>query len=156
MLNINYGVEITFAISMSLKTPQFNDACFIPITYLWYISIDHFNLSFTSLYVARSMWDQVKKAYKEQEDDIHSRLMKQNYEFIPQWWFYLVLFSMVNLAILTCQVNEQVQLSCWGFLIIFAMVSILLLPNAVLISTTANSVRWIYHFLFRLTWWSFI
>ena len=102
--------------------------------------------------LARSMWDQVKKAYKEQEDDIHSRLMKQNYEFIPQWWFYLVLFSMVNLAILTCQVNEQVQLSCWGFLIIFAMVSILLLPNAVLISTTANSVRWIYHFLFRLTW----
>ncbi|XP_073107286.1 oligopeptide transporter 5-like [Elaeis guineensis] len=95
------------------------------------------SISHVALYHGRSLWNQVKKAYKGQEEDIHSRLMKQNYKAIPQWWFYLVLFSMVGLAILTCQVfNEQVQLSSWEFLIVLAMVSILLLPNAVLTATT--------------------
>ena len=102
------------------------------------------------------MWNQVKKAYEGKEEDIHSRLMKQNYESIPQWWFYLVLFSMAGLAILTCQAfNEQVQLSSWGFLIVFAMITILLFPNAVLTATT-NTVRWIHHFPFRLKYYAVV
>ncbi|EHA8589164.1 putative Oligopeptide transporter 5 [Cocos nucifera] len=110
---------------------------FYPYSYGFSFACLTSSISHLALYYGRSMWNQVKKAYKEKEEDIHTRLMKQNYEAIPQWWFYLVLFSMAGLAILTCQVfNEQVQLSSWGFLIVFAMIFIVLLPYAVLTATT--------------------
>ncbi|XP_073107293.1 oligopeptide transporter 1-like [Elaeis guineensis] len=114
---------------------------FYPYSYGFSFACLTSSISHLALYHGRSMWNQVKKAYEGKEEDIHSRLMKQNYESIPQWWFYLVLFSMAGLAILTCQAfNEQVQLSSWGFLIVFAMITILLFPNAVLTATTNTSM----------------
>ncbi|XP_073107288.1 oligopeptide transporter 1-like [Elaeis guineensis] len=114
---------------------------FYPYSYGFSFACLTSSISHLALYHGRSMWNQVKKAYEGKEEDIHSRLMKQNYESIPQWWFYLVLFSMAGLAILTCQAfNEQVQLFSWGFLIVFAMISILLFPNAVLTATTNTSM----------------
>jgi len=68
--------------------------------------------------------------------------MKKNYESVPQWWFYLNLFTMICLAIFTCQVfKQQLQLSYWGVLLSAFVVFIFILPNGILVAT-ANSVRY--------------
>src|SRR4051812_27446553 len=100
--------------------------------------IKAFNLLFS-----RSIWNQLRRAYKVKEEDIHTKLMKENYDSVPQWWFYLVLFSMIGLAILVCEgFKQQLQLSYWGVLLVVTVVLILMLPSGALAATT-SFVRYI-------------
>ncbi|KAG0452073.1 hypothetical protein HPP92_025884 [Vanilla planifolia] len=63
------------------------------------------------------MWQNTKEYGEEKVDDVHMRLMKRNYEPVPQWWFYLLLFLVIGLSIFTCEgFNGQLQLPWWGVL----------------------------------------
>ncbi|CAL9188414.1 unnamed protein product [Musa hybrid cultivar] len=71
--------------------------------------------------------------------DVHTRLMKQNYESIPRWWFYSLLFSMMGFAILVCEIfSDQLQLRYWGVVLACALVFIFLLPEGVMMATTSS------------------
>jgi len=49
----------------------------------------------------REIWVRSKAAFRKEFGDIHTRLMK-NYELVLEWWFQLILVSMIGLAIFTC------------------------------------------------------
>ncbi|CAD5176891.1 unnamed protein product, partial [Musa acuminata subsp. malaccensis] len=90
-------------------------------------------------YGSRSVWQQFAKSYQSQRQDVHTRLMKQNYESIPSWWFYSILFSMMGFAILVCEIfSEQLQLRYWGVLLACALVFIFLFPEGVLAATASS------------------
>ncbi|URE11833.1 oligopeptide transporter [Musa troglodytarum] len=87
----------------------------------------------------RSIWLQFVDSYRRPVQDVHTRLMKQNYEPIPRWWFYSLLFSMMGFSILVCELfNDQLQLRYWGVLLACALVVILLLPEGVMQATTGS------------------
>ncbi|KAG6466078.1 hypothetical protein ZIOFF_076128 [Zingiber officinale] len=92
------------------------------------------SISEITLCYGRSLWQTFKKAYKDDdEQDVHGRLMKQNYESIPQWWFYSILLSMIGMAILVCEsFGSQIQLRYWEVLLACALVFLFLPLECVL------------------------
>lgn len=69
--------------------------------------------------------------------DIHTRLMKKNYDAVPQWWFYTILFLMVGLAIFACEgFGKQLQLPYWGVLLAAGLALVFTLPIGVITATT--------------------
>ncbi|XP_042460093.1 oligopeptide transporter 1-like [Zingiber officinale] len=87
----------------------------------------------------RSLWHQFKKAYKDEEQDVHARLMKQNYESVPQWWFYSMSLSMIGMAILFCEgFGGQIQLRYWELLLACAVVLLFLPLEGVLSASTGS------------------
>ncbi|CAL9761710.1 unnamed protein product [Musa acuminata subsp. burmannicoides] len=101
-------------------------------------SISHVAL----FYGSRSIWLQFVDSYRHQMQDVHTRLMKQNYEFIPRWWYYSLLFSTMGFTILVCEIfSDQLQLRYWGVLLACALVFIFLLPEGVMMATTKFSIK---------------
>ncbi|KAG6523347.1 hypothetical protein ZIOFF_013203 [Zingiber officinale] len=98
------------------------------------------SISEITLCYGRSLWQTFKKAYKDDdEQDVHGRLMKQNYESIPQWWFYSILLSMIGMAILVCEsFGSQIQLRYWEVLLACALV-FLFLPLECVLEAIAGS-----------------
>ncbi|XP_042465659.1 oligopeptide transporter 5-like [Zingiber officinale] len=100
---------------------------FVDSAYMWWPNVIA-NISFY-----RSLWQQFKKAYKDDEQDVHSRLMKQNYESVPRWWFYIIFFPMIGMAILVCEgFGGQIQLRYWEILLACALVLVFLPMETVL------------------------
>jgi len=80
---------------------------------------------------------QSKAAFRNEFGDIHTRLMKKNYESVPEWWFQLILFSMIGLAIFTCEgFGKQLQLPYWGVVLAAAMAFLFTLPIGIITATT--------------------
>ncbi|KAG6523357.1 hypothetical protein ZIOFF_013213 [Zingiber officinale] len=96
-------------------------------------------ISHIALFYGRSLWHQFKKAYKDEEQDVHARLMKQNYESVPQWWFYSMSLSMIGMAILFCEgFGGQIQLRYWELLLACAVVLLFLPLEGVLSASTGK------------------
>ncbi|CAM8983253.1 unnamed protein product [Rhodiola kirilowii] len=58
---------------------------------------------------------QTKASFRDKLGDVHTRIMRKNYEPVPQWWFYTILVIVIGLAFLTCEgFNKQLQLPYWG------------------------------------------
>ncbi|CAL9181891.1 unnamed protein product, partial [Musa hybrid cultivar] len=122
----NYS-KLYFSASL-MYSYGFTMACFTS-------SISHVAL----FYGSRSLWLQFVNSYQCQMQDVHTRLMKQNYESIPRWWFYSLLFSMMGFAILVCEIfSDQLQLRYWEVLLACALVFIFLLPEGVMMATTSS------------------
>lgn len=91
------------------------------------------------------MWRKTANAVKDQVGDIHTRLMKKNYEAVPQWWFHIILVSMVGLAIFACEgFGKQLQLPWWGVLMACGIALFFTLPIGIIQATT-NQVRLCNH-----------
>ncbi|XP_031375493.1 oligopeptide transporter 1-like [Punica granatum] len=83
------------------------------------------------------MWKKTGEVLKNQIGDVHTRLMKQNYEDVPQWWFYIILVSMVALAIWACEgFDKQLQLPWWGVLLACGIALVFTLPIGIIKATT--------------------
>lgn len=73
-------------------------------------TISHF-----TLFYGRLFWQQSKATFRDQFSDVHTRLMKKNYEFVPQWWFFTLLVFVIGLAMLACEgFSKELQLRYWG------------------------------------------
>ncbi|PKI56332.1 hypothetical protein CRG98_023351 [Punica granatum] len=71
----------------------------------------------------------------------HRKLMKQNHDAVPRWWFYIILVSMVALALWTCEgFDKQLQLPWWGVLLACAMALVFALPVGIIAATTNSLV----------------
>ncbi|KAL6006157.1 hypothetical protein ACLOJK_040203 [Asimina triloba] len=78
-------------------------------------------LSHVALFHGRTiaqLWRQNVSTGRTQIGNIHTRLMKENYETVPRWWFYTILASMIALAALACVgIGKQLLLPLWGVLL---------------------------------------
>lgn len=73
--------------------------------------------------------------------DVHTRLMKKNYEEVPQYWFHIILVLMVALAIFACEgFNHQLQLPWWGVLLACLLAFSFTLPVGIIQATTNNVI----------------
>lgn len=83
------------------------------------------------------MWKKTTSAAKDNFNDVHARIMKKNYDAVPQWWFIAVLIISVALAIFACEgFNRQLQLPYWGLLLACGLALVFTLPVGVVQATT--------------------
>jgi membrane protein required for beta-lactamase induction len=82
-------------------------------------------------------WRKTRVALKEQAGDVHTRIMKRNYEQVPDLWFISILFLMTIIALLCCEgFNKQLQLPWWGVLLSLTIALVFTLPIGVIQATT--------------------
>lgn len=87
----------------------------------------------------RDIWKQLRSAIKDNEQDIHTRLM-QSYKPVPHWWFWVLLVVTLGMSMVGAEVyKDQLQLPWWGVLMGFAEATLFALPFGVLVAT-ANQV----------------
>ncbi|KAJ6967554.1 oligopeptide transporter 1-like isoform X1 [Populus alba x Populus x berolinensis] len=87
--------------------------------------------------VCREIWYQSKETLKDKYADVHTRIMKRNYEAVPQWWFHIILIVVTGLALLTCEgFGRQLQLPYWGVLLAIGLAFVFTLPIGVITATT--------------------
>nr|KYP73486.1 Oligopeptide transporter 1 [Cajanus cajan] len=84
------------------------------------------------------MWKKTASALKEEGfGDVHTRIMKRNYNQVPEWWFVSILVLMIGLALLTCEgFGKQLQLPWWGVLMSLLIALVFTLPVGVIQATT--------------------
>lgn len=82
-----------------------------------------------------------KSAFRDEFADVHTRIMKKNYETIPQWWFHVLLVLMFGLAIFSCEgFGKQLQLPYWGVLLAGGVALLYTLPVGIIQATTNQQV----------------
>lgn len=92
--------------------------------------------------VCRDILQLSKAAFKVQQVDVHTRLMRR-YKQVPQWWFLGILFITISVAIAACQIyNEQLQLPWWGVAVACMIAFFFTLPIGIIRATT-NQVIWL-------------
>ncbi|KAJ7963587.1 Oligopeptide transporter [Quillaja saponaria] len=97
-------------------------------------------ISHVALFHGQSIWQMWKKttsAAKDQMGDVHTRIMKRNYDSVPQWWFYSILVLMFALAFVACEgFGKQLQLPWWGIIMSLAIALFFTLPIGIIQATT--------------------
>ncbi|KAK9065238.1 hypothetical protein SSX86_016621 [Deinandra increscens subsp. villosa] len=98
-------------------------------------------ISHVVLFHGRTIWQQTKASIGANFGDVHTRLMKKNYEAVPDWWFHCLLILVIGLSLLTCEgFGRQLQLPYWGIMLAVALASIFTLPIGVIVATTNQGV----------------
>lgn len=83
------------------------------------------------------VWRKTTTALKEQLGDVHSRIMKKNYEQVPEWWFVTILILMAIMGMVACEgFGKQLQLPWWGILLSLTIALVFTLPIGVIQATT--------------------
>ncbi|KAG6619743.1 oligopeptide transporter 1-like [Carya illinoinensis] len=94
-------------------------------------------ISHVALFHGRAIWQQTKVSFKDKFGDVHTRIMRKNYDPVPQWWFYTLLMVVVGLSLLACEgFGKQLQLPFWGILLAILLALSFTLPVAVITATT--------------------
>ncbi|KAL3736580.1 hypothetical protein ACJRO7_025510 [Eucalyptus globulus] len=97
-------------------------------------------ISHVALFNGKSIWQMWKKTTQTLQGhfgDVHTRIMKENYEAVPQWWFHIILIVMMGLALWTCEgFDKQLQLPWWGVLLACGMSFFFTLPIGIIAATT--------------------
>ncbi|KAK4754354.1 hypothetical protein SAY87_002458 [Trapa incisa] len=97
-------------------------------------------VSHVALFYGRSIWQQTKEAFTHKFEDVHTRIMKKNYDVVPQWWFYLLLAVNIALAMVACEgFGGQLQLPYWGVLLSIGLALFFMLPVGIIAATTNMS-----------------
>ncbi|KAG6486907.1 hypothetical protein ZIOFF_055488 [Zingiber officinale] len=93
-----------------------------------------YGVSFASLTAIISHMS--KSAFKDQNMDIHTRLMSR-YKQVPQWWFITILAANMALTIFACEYYiDQLQLPWWGVLLACSIAFFFTLPVGIITATT--------------------
>ncbi|XP_065862709.1 oligopeptide transporter 1-like [Euphorbia lathyris] len=103
-------------------------------------------ISHVALFEGKNIWrlwmrtwskKKLTKANDDRYTDVHTRIMKRNYEEVPQWWFIAVLIVSIALALFAVEgFNKQLQLPWWWLLIACALAWFFTLPIGVIQATT--------------------
>jgi len=95
------------------------------------------------LHLCSEIWKMSKLAFREKEEDVHTRLMRR-YKQVPQWWFVCILVVNVALTIFVCEYYiDQLQLPWWGVLLACAVAIFFTLPIGILTATTNQVFKFI-------------
>ncbi|XP_031264017.1 oligopeptide transporter 1-like [Pistacia vera] len=103
------------------------------------------SLSHVALFDGKTIWQMWKKttaASKDHFGDVHTRLMKKNYDEVPQWWFQLILLLTFALSVFACEgFGKQFQLPWWGLILACFIAFFFTLPVGVIQATTNMGPR---------------
>ncbi|CAI0437590.1 unnamed protein product [Linum tenue] len=106
------------------------------------LGIGSFGLDWST--VAGSIWGQWQTASSgmgENFTDIHTRIMKRNYEAVPQWWFLVIMVISLSLSFVTIEgFGKQLQLPWWGLIMACSIALVATLPIGILVATTNQGV----------------
>ncbi|XP_044462609.1 oligopeptide transporter 1-like [Mangifera indica] len=98
------------------------------------------SLSHVALFDGHIIWQMWKKttaASKALFGDVHTRIMKKNYDEVPQWWFQLILVVSFALSLYVCEgFGKQLQLPWWGLILSCSIAFFFTLPVGVIQATT--------------------
>ncbi|CAN1753503.1 Oligopeptide transporter 5 [Linum perenne] len=101
-------------------------------------------ISHVALFDGKVILDLFRKATaasKARFADVHTRIMKKNYEVVPQWWFILVLGVSFVLALVAVEgFGKQLQLPWWGLVLACILALVCTLPIGIVQATTNNQV----------------
>ncbi|KAJ8770313.1 hypothetical protein K2173_013267 [Erythroxylum novogranatense] len=110
---------------------------FFAYTYGLSFAILAATLSHVALFYGSTIWQQTRAAFDDNFGDVHTRIMKKNYEAVPQWWFYTLLILITALGMVACEgFGKQLQLPYWGILFAMGLAFIFTLPIGVITATT--------------------
>ncbi|KAI3456596.1 hypothetical protein Pfo_013259 [Paulownia fortunei] len=94
-------------------------------------------VSHVALFHGRAIWQQTKASFQDKFGDVHTRLMRKNYDPVPQWWFHSLLILVIGLSLFACEgFGRQLQLPYWGVILAMALAFIFTLPVGVITATT--------------------
>lgn len=87
----------------------------------------------------RTIWSLWSKAKSDLQGkmDVHTRIMKKNYETVPNWWFFSILVVVFCLSLVAIEgFGKLLQLPWWGLLMACGMAFLFTLPVGVIQATT--------------------
>ncbi|XP_051126119.1 oligopeptide transporter 5-like [Andrographis paniculata] len=94
-------------------------------------------VSHVALFYGRTIWQQTKSSFQDKFGDVHTRLMRKNYDPVPQWWFHSLLILVVAMSMFACEgFGRQLQLPYWGVILSMALAFVFTLPVGVITATT--------------------
>ncbi|CAN0915795.1 Oligopeptide transporter 5 [Linum grandiflorum] len=97
-----------------------------------------------ALFDGKSIWKMLKRTstgMKDQFTDVHTRIMKRNYEVVPQWWFLAIMVVSFVLSFLATQgFNRQLQLPWWGLILSCAIAFVVTLPTGILVASANQGI----------------
>ncbi|GER45957.1 oligopeptide transporter [Striga asiatica] len=100
-------------------------------------------ISYVALHHGKNIMDLWSKTMKgiHGKMDVHGRLMKKNYEAVPNWWFYAILGVVFGLSLWACEgFGKQLQLPWWGLIMACAMALFFTLPIGIIQATTNQQI----------------
>lgn len=69
--------------------------------------------------------------------DVHTKLMKKNYDSVPEWWFLIILAVVFCVSLYALEgFDRQLQLPWWGLIMACVMAFLFTLPVGVIQATT--------------------
>lgn len=97
----------------------------------------------------REIWQQSKASFKDKFGDIHTRLMRKNYEAVPQWWFHSLLLLVAALSLFACEgFDRQLQLPYWGVVLAIALAFVFTLPVGVIAAITNQVPKYFINLIY--------
>ena len=98
-------------------------------------------ITHVALYHGKTIWALWSKAKSGNSDDVHTRIMKRNYESVPGWWFHIILLLVIALALFALEgFGKVLQLPWWGLLMACAMALFFTLPVGIIQATTNQQI----------------
>lgn len=106
-LPYNVSAVITSDMRLNVTAYEAYSPLYLPatyaITYLLAFMLSTAILVHTGLYHGRALLNGLKRI-KQEDDDIHAKLMR-NYPEVPDWWYYLIFVFFFVLAVIAIQVR---------------------------------------------------
>ncbi|KAL6553358.1 oligopeptide transporter [Orobanche gracilis] len=96
-------------------------------------------ITYVGLYHGKTIWSLWSKAKKnvDEKPDVHARIMRKNYEAVPDWWFHILLLVVFCLSVLNCEgFHRQLQLPWWGLVLACGIALSFTLPIGIIQATT--------------------
>ncbi|CAL1384779.1 unnamed protein product [Linum trigynum] len=101
-------------------------------------------ITHVALFDGKSIWEHWKKTTggtKDEDTDVHTRLMRRNYEVVPQWWFMVILFVSFALSLLAIGgFGRELQLPWWALILACAFAFAFTLPAGIVLATTNQRI----------------
>ncbi|KAJ3091055.1 hypothetical protein HK102_001826 [Quaeritorhiza haematococci] len=93
------------------------------------------------LYHGTEIWRtfRMTRREREEEGDVHARLMRV-YDEVPTAWYTLLLLSTILISLLLVTLTPLLQLQWWGVLLAVVLASAFVLPVGVLQAVTGTSI----------------
>ncbi|CAG8500295.1 7085_t:CDS:10 [Ambispora gerdemannii] len=108
------------------------------IGYFWSFIAFTSAVSHVGLFYGNEIWTRFKASRAEENEDIHTRMMKV-YQEIPNWWYGTIFFIMLVISIVLGYVTEA-NLPWWGMLMAVGLACIMVLPIGVIQAISNNQV----------------
>ncbi|KAK3161354.1 hypothetical protein QOZ80_1BG0076070 [Eleusine coracana subsp. coracana] len=138
--DINSIINEKFEIDMDAyaRLGRINMSTFFALAYGLSFAAIAATITHVALFHGKEIYHRFRASQKDSsKPDVHTRLMRQNYEDAPGWWFYALLALSMAVSLVLCTVlKNEVQLPWWGLLFACGLAFVFTLPISIITATT--------------------